>query len=155
MRFRVKGLEEYTRKIERLSNVFVLDDIIEKALHKGADVVADKTRANLMGIPVDNRRYVEGQRNGLLQVQKNGLLNSFGISEIQKKRIVTNIKTGVDKGTNKIGQPNVTIARRLESGTSYMKKNPVFKSATKSAKSECLQVISETVKEGLDRIMAK
>lgn len=153
MRFRVKGLEEYTIKIEQLSNVFVLDDVIEKALQKGADVVADKTKSALVNLPVDNRPYVVGQRDGLLQVQKSGLVNSFGISPVQKKKTITNIKTGVDKGTNKIGQPNVTIARRLESGTSYMKKNPVFKRATKSAKEECLNVIANSVKDSLEELM--
>lgn len=152
MRFRVKGLEEYTIKIERLSNIFVLDDVIEKALKKGADVVADATKSNLVNLPVDNRAYVEGQRNGLLQVQKSGLISNFGISPVQKKRTITTIKTGVDD-FNKIGQANVTIARRLESGTSYMQKNPVFKNATKSAKGECLNVIANSVKESLEELM--
>lgn len=153
MRFRFKGLNEYTRKLERLANVFVMEDAVKEALKAGADVVADQTRSALNGIPVDNRRFVPDKRAGILQVQKDGLMNSFGVTPSQKKGNMIDMKTGVNKGTNKIGQPNVTIARRLESGTSYMKKYPVFSRATRSARDGCLKAMEQSLNESIEKIM--
>lgn len=152
MRFRVKGLKEYLTKLEKLSNYFAMKYAAELALQKGADVVADETRSAISGIPVDNRPYVPDGRKSIMQVQKNGLLEGFGISPKQEKGDSIDMKTGVD-GYNKIGQPNVLIARILESGTSYMPSNPVISKATRRARKKCVQAIEDSLNESIEKMM--
>lgn len=152
MRFKTKGFDRLIKQLGELSNPIEVVNVVNKALEKGADVVADATRTELMNLKVDNRRRVEGQRDSITQLQKNALLRGFGISEIQKKKNNSNIKTGVNRDVNALNQPNVVIARRLENGTSYMPKNPVFSRASKKARSQCLNAMADSVNESINKL---
>ena len=154
MKYRFKGLNEYVEKLERLSNRFNAEACIEFAVQDGAAVVADYTRKELENLPVDNRPFVaEGKRTSIMQVQKVGLLHNFGTSPIQDRNNLINIKTGVDD-YNKIGQPNVKIARSLERGTSFMPKNAVFTRASRKARKPCLDAIQKSLNESIEAICA-
>lgn len=153
MKFRFKGLNEYVRKLEKVADLATEKIHLEKAVTEGASVVADETRKALDGLPVDNRPYVEGMRDGILQVQKTALIKSFGITETHESRNKIDRKTGVNKGTNKLGQPNVTIARRLENGTSYMKKNKVFSRSSTKARSACLDAMEKSINDSIRKII--
>ena len=55
-------------------------EIIEKALKAGADVMADGFRSEIENIPTDERYVKDGEmKGGIRQIQKQGLLDSFGI----------------------------------------------------------------------------
>lgn len=153
MKFQTKGLDRYVQNLEAIGNPFAAEAYIKQAIKDGSDVVADATRSELSKIKVDNRNYVPEGRNGLLQVQKDALLESFGISKIQDKNGFLNDKTGVSRGKNKLGQPHVTIARRLESGTSYMPKDPVFSRATRKSRKECIKVMQESLSKAIRDLM--
>lgn len=158
MKFQTKGLDKYVRNLEAIGNPFAAEAYMKQAIKDGSDVVADATRSELSKIKVDNRNYVpigpdSKGRNGLLQVQKDALLESFGISQIQDKNGFLNDKTGVQRGKNKLGQPHVTIARRLESGTSYMPKDPVFSRATRKSRKECIRVMQESLSKAIRDLM--
>lgn len=152
MKYRVKGLDKYINQLEQLSNIAYQRLAIEKAIEEGSKVVDEETVKQLKAVPVDNRPYVVGERTSILQVQKDALLKSFGISPIDNKRDLINDKTGVDDSVNKLGQPAVVIARRLENGTSYMKKNPVFSRASRKARNDCIEKMQESLNESIDRI---
>lgn len=154
MRFRFKGLNEYVDMLDQISSVFAREYVIEAALQDGADVVADEQKKALEGLKVDNRPYVEGKRDSILQIQKTGLIKSFGITPVQQKRNLIDVKTGFD-GYNALGQPNVMIARMLESGTSFMDKNPVISKATKRARNDCLNAMQDRITLEIDKIKAR
>lgn len=154
--FKFKGLDEYVRKLENLSSYTEI--LIGEAVYQGAEVVADTTKRAIEGIPVDNRTSVP-TRTSINQKQKNGLIKSFGIAKLQKTKHFYNVKTGFD-GYNDIvtdrwpqGQPNVMIARSLESGTSFMPKNPVISKATRSAKKACEEAMQKSLDGNIKKLM--
>jgi len=153
MKFQTKGLDRWVRNLEAIGNPYAAEAYIKQAIKDGSDVVADATRSELSKLTVDNRPYVPEGRKGILQVQKDALLESFGISEIQDKNGFLNDKTGVRRGKNKLGQPHVVIARRLEHGTSYMPKNPVFSRATRKSRRECIKVMQESLSKAIRELM--
>ena len=152
MKYRVKGLDLYIRQLEQLSDMAYQRLAIEKAIEEGSKVVDEETLKALKALPVDNRPYVDGMRTSILQVQKDALVKSFGTSPIDSKKNFINDKTGVDNSKNKLGQYEVTVARRLENGTSYMKKNPVFSRASRKARNACIDKMQESLNESIDRI---
>lgn len=163
MKYRLqKNLDNYIRQLERFSNQGYQRMAIEKAIEEGSKVVDEETDKQLRALAVDNRPYVDGQRNSILQIQKNALIKAFGTSPIDERRNFINDKTGVDNSTVPFKQTNsrkekkpqyvVTLARRLENGTSYMKKNPVFSRASRKARTPCLEAMQVSLNESVEKI---
>lgn len=155
-RIKFTGLDEYIEKISKLNAL--AEVYVEKAIGEGAKVVADNTKKALQGIPVDNRGHIP-YRSSINQKQKNGLIESFGIASLRRDGNFINVKTGFD-GYNDIitkrwpqGQPNVVIARSLESGTSFMPKNPVITKATRESKDAVLKAMEESLKKSIEELM--
>ena len=70
-----------------------------------------------------------------------------------------NVKIGFD-GYNRVktktwpqGQPNLMVARAIESGTSWMQKQPFMRRAEASAKGPCEQAMAETVDKEIQKIV--
>lgn len=152
MKYRLKGLDTLLTQLADMSNPLVFDEEVRKALDKGSDVVADITRSELNGLPTDDRYGRQEYRTGLRTIQKKELIASFGITPIQEKKDKVNRKTGVRRGLNSFNQPYVRVARMLENGTSYMRKNPVFTKASRKARKECIRVMAESLTKSINNI---
>ena len=79
------------------------------------------------------------------ELEKQGLLEGFGISPMENENGYYNVKLGFD-GYNSVkthkykqGQPNVLIARITESGSSYRAKTPFIRPAVNSTKNEAIK----------------
>lgn len=154
--FKFKGLDEYVRTLEHLESSIDLQ--LGEAIYKGADIVANAVKEGLRSLPVDNRLKAE-QKTSITKVQKQGLIESFGVARLQNDNGYRNVKLGFD-GYNKVvtkkfpkGQPNVMIARTLESGTSFMQKNRVISKATNSSKKACEEAMAESLDKAIAKIM--
>lgn len=154
--FKFNGVDEYVRKLENLESY--VDEYIGEAVYEGADIVADAIKQALEALPVDNRPWAD-PRNGIMEVQKQCLIGSFGIAKLQNDNGYRNVKLGFD-GYNKVkskaypqGQPNVMIARALESGTSFMPKNRAISKATNNSKKECEKAMQESLDKAINKIM--
>ena len=154
-----KGMDEYLNRLEAL--YVNTDKMVGEAIYKGADIVADETKGALKGLPTDNRSKLKAgeQRSSINEIQKQGLIHSFGIAPLRDDSGFINVKTGFD-GYNRlisknypIGQPNVMVARALESGTSFMKKNRVITRATNRARKPCEEAMKKSVEESIEKIM--
>ena len=154
MRYSIKGLDRLLNQMADLSNAMVFYNECEKAIEKGSNVVADRTRDELQNLKTDDRRFVVGKRDSIRTVQKNALLRGFGITPVQYKEKKNSIdrKTGVDRAVNKLGEPNVVVARRLENGTSYMGKNPVFTRASRKARKKALQEMESSLNDSIEKL---
>lgn len=109
--------------------------IAEKAVCAGAAIVADAVRANIDALPaVKDEWGVIAYNNHwsapLTETAKKGLQDGFGISPMGSEDGMLNVKLGFD-GYNGMktkkypkGQPNVLLARSIESGSSIAKKRP-------------------------------
>ena len=152
-----KGGTDWILELSRLRSGS--KEIIEKALKAGADLMADNLRAEMDGIPVDDRYVKDGEvKDGIKQLQKKGLQDAFGITPIRVEDGVYDVHIGWD-GYNGIvsntwprGQPNPMIARSVNSGTSFLRAYPFIDRARSKYRKDAEKVMEEIITEEIGRI---
>ena len=158
--FTFKGLEEYELKLAKLG--LNTEKIIGKAVYAGAGVIADAVRKNISSLPNVPPKKAYGTAtapiSGVTSVQKAGLLEGFGISKMELSNGYYHVKLGFD-GYNRTktkkypgGQPNMLIARSVESGTSFRSKYPFVSPAVRSSRKAAEQKIKEVLDEQIKRL---
>lgn len=111
-------------------------------------------------IIVDNKFGTpDNPAQGPTSYQKEGLYRSVGIAKARYDGTFYNVKIGFD-GYNHLqtkrwpqGQPNSLIARSIESGTSWMVKQPFMRKAERAAKAPCESVMQQVVEKEIDKRM--
>ena len=91
---------------------------------------------------------------------REGLADSLGIASMQDDGTgYLNVKIGFD-GYNGIktqrwpnGQPNQMVARSVESGTTWMKKNPFVRKAVTASRKRALEYMKDSVDRSIEEIM--
>lgn len=126
----------------------------------GAAVVADRVKANIGSIPIDNR-FVRGDEtlNGISELQKQGLEQGFGIAPMRDEGGYMHVKLGFN-GYNAVrskkypaGQPNSVIARSVNSGTSFRQRIPFVDDAVNASKAQAEEAMKKTFDEELGKVM--
>lgn len=151
--WKFEGLDEYLRQLERLQGSS--DQAIGKAIYEGAGVVAKACAAAIKALPVSNQY----DSNGITSVQKAGLIEGFGVSHAQTDGYYRNVKLGFDgyngQKTHKYpnGQPNSLIARSINSGSSYRRKNPFMDKATASSKAACEATMQHVIETEIQKVV--
>lgn len=149
-KFQFEGVDDYIAQLHKLYDD--TDEIIGAAIYDGAGVVMRSVVSAIENITVDNRYGTETNKTvGPNSYQKEGLKRSVGIAELRKDGTFWNVKIGFD-GYNGLqtmtwpnGQPNAMIARSIESGTSWMQKQPFMRKAENSSRVKCEQAMSEAI----------
>ena len=157
--FQFKGLDTYIKQLSAL-NAGDKGDIIGKTVYAGAAVVADAVRKSIEALPVGPGTAKDGDLiDTVTPVQKRGLLDGFGISRIQNDDGFVNVKLGFDgyNGTRTKhypkGQPNVLIARAVNSGTTFRKKTRFVDKAVLSSRKAAEKAMDETCNREIEKIM--
>ncbi len=151
-KMQIEGLEEYTKAIQRISENS--DVVIVNSVYEGARIVAD----DMKKITVDNGIGSEKNKlDGISALQKADLIDGFGVAPIKVDGDYTNTKLGFSGyGRTKTkkypkGVPIQIIARSVNSGTSFRKKNPFVQRTVnrirKKAQQAMAQVIDEEIKK--------
>ena len=155
-KLKFKGLDEYIEKLEKLT--FDSEKYLGEALYKGAGLVADNLKNDLRSIPIQEESK-DNKKRTINQRQKDGLIDGMGIARKQETKNGINVKVGVG-GYNKMitkkyphGQPNIMIARSLESGTSFMPKNRVFSRSINRSKKDCESTMKKIIEDNIQKIM--
>lgn len=165
------GLNNYVKKLTVLEAAS--DDVIQKALRDGAGVAADEMRKAIEELPTSDYLSKSGESRpwwgtaqhparGPTEEQKKGLLDSLGITSISvDEKGIVNIKIGFD-GYNSVkskqfpnGEPNLLIARAVNSGTSFMEACPFAKGARLSGGPKARKAMKKTYESEVKRINAK
>lgn len=159
-----KGLEEYTVKLGRLS-ALAEEQVLGPAVYDGAAVVMEAVKEELRAVPTDDRRFVPRAsgivRQGPTTEQKEQLLESYGIAPMQvDEKGFLNVKVGVGADYNSIiskrwpkGQPNLMVARAIESGTSFMEAHPFVKEAVRKSRKAAEAAMAKRVEQEIQKIM--
>lgn len=158
-RFEFSGIDNYIKQLNKLQQS-TKDGIVGKTVYAGAEVVADSVRRAIQALPVGSGRTEDG---GLIDTvtlpQKAGLLDGFGISRLKDDDGFVNVKLGFD-GYNSTktekypnGQPNVLIARSVNSGTTFRKKTKFVDKAVNSAKRAAETAMDAACNREIEKIM--
>ena len=164
-RMHMKGLEEYEKALGKMASY--TEEIAKAAVHEGAGIVADAIRAEIESLPVGEGeipglppKAKEGQKiNVVSRRQKADLLKGLGIAKIENNRGYIQTKVGFDGyGSVKTkkhpdGLPNVVLARSINSGTSFIKKNPFARRAVSSSKEHAINAMGKRVEEEIKKVM--
>ena len=165
-----QGLEQYERKLSVLWKNS--EEVAGKAIYAGAGIVADAIRANIEALPAvsDKAGLIAYQKKDpapLTETAKKGLLDGLGITPLKDENGFYNVKIGFDgpggeHGYNDLrtqkypnGQPNVLIARSLESGSSIAQKRPFVRPAINASRKQAEAKMAEVLDEEIKKIMDK
>lgn len=156
-----KNLNTYGEKLKQFEDKFETDDLIEKAVYKGANIVANRIRANLKKLPTDDFRRLSagGLFVGLSESQKKDLQDGFGLTKIRKDRNgFIHTKAGFDgygsfpTKSYPRGVPNQLLARATESGSSVRMKTPFVRTAVRATRKEATEAMDRSIDDNLKDI---
>lgn len=159
-RISFKNQSEYFLKLQQLEELAAKDETLEKAVVAGAEVVADKIRDNLEGLPTEKFRCLpEGEkRTGLTPQEKADLSASFGLAPITRENGFVNTKAGFDGyGSQPTkayphGVPNALVARAAESGSSVRNKTPFVRNAINATRGEAIKAMEDVIDDEMKKI---
>ena len=149
------GTDELSRMLNRLGEE--APDVAAKALYSGAGVVADAYRRAVSEIKTGNRRYHK-EPGGRLPTpdEKRALEGATGISKFEGSGAEISTVVGIGDGYASVrGRQKAVkvIARSINSGTSFMKKQPVFRKASTTSRDPAQRAMIEKVNELMDKII--
>lgn len=140
-----------------------VNDICEKAVYEGAGYLASKVKSALSDLPTESHTNgkppyaVDRQLSSISSTQKKDLINSFGITPVRNDNGFIHHKIGFDGyGSYRTrsypqGIPNQLLARSLEKGTSFLKKNPVITRTVKAEKENTIKTMETKIKKEIER----
>lgn len=158
--FKFEGVDELISQYRKLqSNT---KEMIGASIYNGAGVVMQSVKSAVEGINTEDRFGTQNDPvSGPSTIQKIGLIHSLGIAPMRQDGTFWNVKIGFD-GYNRVktkrwpnGQPNMMIARSIESGTSWMQKQPFMRKAEQSSRARCEAVMSETIDKEIKKIIGE
>ena len=151
--WKFEGIDKYLAQLERLQ--VNTRSTVGRAIYEGAGLVAREVAGEIQKLPVNNQYGSKG----ITSVQKAGLIEGFGISHAQSDGDYRHVKLGFDgyngQHTKKYpnGQPNALIARSVNSGTSFRKKDPFVDRATRRSKSACEAKMTQVVEQEIKKLI--
>ena len=154
---KVDGMDYITQMLEKTGDA--ADSIASRALYKGAGVVADEISKGARGISTKPFRYAKGWQRMPSPEEKEAIVSAgaAGIAKFQHTGDEVNTSIGYKRsGYATIAgkrKPIPLIVNSINSGTSFMKKQPFIRKAVSQSKSkatvEILNEVTRLVEESL------
>ena len=158
---KMQGMSEYIEKLEKCGGKESLG-MVKHAVYVGAGVIVKAVDKAIDTIPTNKHAYIRGNAQiiGLSAHQKQGLHEGLGLAQMQDQNGYVNTKLGFDgyndeydNGYFSVNQPNIVIARSVESGTSRRPATHFIAKAVRAAKAQCEAEMAKDVDQYLNRIM--
>lgn len=138
----VKLPEDFLQKLSKLGNR--TDEICEKMLKAGGEVVLSKAKSNLSSVVGSGTKY-KSRSTGELE-------SALGLSEVRLDRNGNyNIKIGFAE-SRKDGSSNAKLANIIEYGKSGQVAKPFMKPAKSASKKQCIEVMKATFDKEVNNI---
>jgi HK97 gp10 family phage protein len=148
----VTGMEELLNKMDKLPEI--ADKVAAEALYEGAGVVADQVSRAVHGIATKRFKYPAppGKQRMPSPEEKAILENaSKGISKFRKNGLSVSTSVGFARSgygnLNGKTVPVPMIANAINSGTSFMKKQPFLRKAFSQSKSKATAAIEAGIQK--------
>ena len=151
----VTGIEELSAKLSALGDK--AEEVASRALYAGAGVMADQFTAAANSIRTAPFRYVfNGQKRDPSPEEKAAVQGKTGIAKFNRNGSEVDTKVGVGaRGYVNIGgkrKAAAMIANAINSGTSFMNKQPVFRRAASQGAGPASAAIVEAADKLIDEI---
>ena len=154
--FQVSGMEELTARMEKLPGEAL--HIAAEGLYEGAGVVADAVSSAVNGIAVEKFKYAAGGKKRKPSPEEKAILTSAKKGVAKFRSNGTEVQTSV--GMQNAGYGNINgkskpvpqIANAINSGTSFMQKQPFMRKAFSQSKGAATGVIEGAIRERLDKL---
>ena len=138
----VKLPEEFLQKLSKLGDW--TDEICEKMLKAGGEVVLSKAKSNLSSVVGSGTKY-KSRSTGELE-------GALGLSEVRLDRNGNyNIKVGFAE-SRKDGSSNAKLANIIEYGKSGQVAKPFMKPAKSASKNQCIEIMKATFEKEVNNI---
>lgn len=138
----VKMPEDFLLKLSRLGNK--TDEICEKALEAGGEVVLEKVKENLSSVIGSGTKY-ESRSTGELE-------QLLGLTSVKQERDGNhNIKIGFSEPRSD-GGSNAKIANIIEYGKHGQPAMPFLKPAKSSSRKACISAMQETLEREVEKL---
>lgn len=149
---RFKGIDKYIAQLQRIGAGS--EEMVKRSIYTGAGIVADSIARSMASVPTRaDHFYPKGTvQPGPTQEEKNEMMQGFGLSKMQTRNGIITVKAGF-AGRSESGVTVATLARRVESGTSWMHKTPFVRSATNAAKAAAEEAMRRQFDEDLKKMM--
>ena len=151
----VSGMDELLRRMDKLGEKAI--DAASVALYEGAAVAADAVKQAVNGIETEPFRYVgNGKRRKPSPEEKAVLMNArTGVAKFRKTPMNVNTSVGIqNSGYGELAGKTVPIpliANAINSGTSFMERQPFFRKATSRSRA-AEAAIENKLREELDKL---
>ena len=150
-----EGLDALGRMLQGVSDGAA--EIASAGLYAGAGVVADALTRSVKSIQTEEFHYApEGSTRLPSPEEKDALRGKVGIARFQGSSTEIDTLIGFAKaGYVSLGgrKPVAVIARAINSGTSFMRKQPVFRRATSGARAAATQATVEAAEKKLKELI--
>lgn len=147
--WKVEGMDEYIKQLERIERGAT--GTIKRAIYDGAGVVADAMKAAMLTIRTDDKNhYLDEIKDGPTSEEKESMINGFGVARMANDNGFINTKVGFH-GRNVNGMYNSGLARQIESGTSWMPKQPVFSRAIRGSRDKAEQAMAAAFDKAMQK----
>ena len=155
MTMQVDGIEELSRMLTDLGDK--AEEVAARALYDGAGVMADAYTRAVDSIMVSEMHPPENVKRLALVEEKAALLGKTGIAKFDKNGSEVETSVGL---SGKLGYVQIMghkvavrkLAYAINSGTSFMVKQPVFRRAATQAKEAASAAIVEKAEKLFDEI---
>lgn len=138
------GLDSLVVDLEKLTAH--TEDSMKRVVWAGGKVVGDNIRAALNNIPVQDYYVPEGtMRTGVSQEDKNEIISGFGMAKMRKEGAIT---TRAGFRTGAAGK-----MRKVESGTSYLRKHPIIRPAANRSKGAAETAMEQELIKEINKYM--
>lgn len=151
----VKGLDELAAKMQKLPDKGA--DVAALALYEGAAIVADAVSSAVQGIATEKFHYTKfGTR--LPSPEEKAILMSArkGVAKFKKNHARVDTSVGMQNAgygnLNGKTKPIPQIANAINSGTSFMKKQPFFRQAVEKSAGAAAGAIEGGIESRLDML---
>ena len=150
------GNDELTQMLESLGTA--AQSVASVGLYEGAGVMADSVSRAVQGIATEPFQYAAGGHQRKPSPEEKALLEAApkGVAKFNKTGTEVNTSVGLSRaGYGMLGKklkPIPQIANAINSGTSFMKKQPFFTKAVRQNKSAALTAFENGVNRKIEEM---
>ena len=153
--FEVSGLKELESKMQKLGEE--APHIAARGLYEGAGLVADAVSQAVRGIATEKFKYASGGKKRKPSPEEKAIILNAQHGIAKFRTTGTSVQTSVglqNAGYAQLGgvtKPIPQIANAINSGTSFMEKQPFMRKAFSTAKAAATAAIEQKITEEIEK----